>query len=78
MDAVDRQHYNTGWNDIANGILTWTGSDKWQSPLEWAIEMRTIALAQRGNDAYMRGCVECVEAYQKTGRIERKEKARWL
>jgi hypothetical protein len=67
--------YNTGWNDVAHGILTWQPHEKWQSALEWALEIREIGKKCKdgGGDAdYYDGTIAAVNQYQQTGRIERK------
>lgn len=61
-----------GWNDIAHGILTWTPHDQWQSPLEWALHCKAIAvecLKTASNTAYYQNVIAAVNQYQQTGRI---------
>lgn len=74
--------YNTGWNDIAHGILTWTPHDKWQSALAWAIHCREIAqecieTCHLHNKAIYQGSIDAVNHYQQTGCIERKLSETW-
>ncbi len=64
--------YKVGWNDIANGILTWNKHDTWQSALEWAIYCKEIATLSYKNSERCQGVIDCCNQYQKTGRIERK------
>lgn len=84
MNDVDQQHFNTGWNDTAHGILTWTNHEKWPSALAWALDMKNIALEERPkalgshNKAYFTGVCECVDEYQRTGTIEKKTPAKAL
>lgn len=72
-----QDRYRTGWNDLAHGLLNWTGSDKYATPQEWAAGMKTVAEGQTkqfGDDGYYAGVVAAANEFARTGKIyERKE-----
>jgi hypothetical protein len=78
-NTLDLAHWVTGWNDIANGLLDWTGSDAYPTPREWAQRMAEIARhclpEAKGshNRAYYEGCIDAAARYIETGLIEREE-----
>jgi hypothetical protein len=80
MNDLCQQHHNTGWNDTAHGILTWTDgcNQNHDNPLSWAINMKRLAVEMKPqakgehNRAYFDGVIACVEHYQKTGCMEKK------
>lgn len=67
--------YDVGWNDTEYGINNWTGGSRWDTPLQWALEMRTIAQEERAKSVdtgYFDGVIAAVNQFQSTGTIARR------
>ena len=69
--------HDCGWNDTEYGINNWTGGSRWETPLQWALEMREIAQQQKAkalptSRSYFDGVIDAVTEFQKTGVIRRK------
>lgn len=73
--GTDYLHYRNGWNDTANGLLHWTGSDKYPDPETWAKNMKKQAqeclstARESHNRAYYRGVIACVNEYLVDGSV---------
>jgi hypothetical protein len=70
-----QDRFDCGWNDLANGILTWIPHVEWATPLEWAIHCRQIAIecmADTGDDGYYQGAIACADEYERAGVIHKK------
>lgn len=74
------QHFKTGWNDTADGILRWgdsDNSDKWPDALAWSNHCRDIAIdilkkpLESHIEFYYRGIVQAAACYEKSQEIEK-------
>ena len=66
--------HDCGWNDTEHGINHWTEGTKWETPLQWALEMREIAkgMKAKSTNTYFDGVIDAVTQFQTTGVIHRK------
>ena len=72
-----QDRYNTGWNDLAHAILTWTPgcSEKYADERAYCVGMQDIAVQcahEHGDDGYYSGVRVAAAHYLTTGCIERK------
>lgn len=79
MTKMEREHYDTGWNDLEYGINSdnWP-QEKWQTPQEWATHVREIAKCclglskDRHNRAHAQGIIDCAAHFLLVGSVGRR------
>ena len=68
VNEMRRDRYRVGWNDLAHGIIYWTGSVIHDSLLEWA---ESCAAVIDPGDGYGQGVLDAVAHYRKHGSIDK-------
>lgn len=72
---MTKTRHDCGWNDLAHGVNSWTGGSRWETSLQWALDMGKIAQEERVKAAdpdYFDGVIDAVKELTTTGVIHRK------